>query len=119
MIRLLAAFLPTLLSALRSRRDLVLENLALRQQLATCAWAAVRTKDTYLRVQFLRIKSRRGAKKTILEVASSMLVAAFHMLRDGVECRDLGPSHLDRHDKTRTIKRLRDFGCTVEIPQAA
>ena len=95
----------------------------LKTTLVTCAWAAVRTKDTYLRAQFLRIKSRRGAKKAILAVASSMLVAAFHMLRDGVEYRDLGPSHLDRHDKTKTInrlvKRLRDLGCAVEIPQAA
>jgi hypothetical protein len=52
-----------------------------------------------------------------------MLTAAFHMLRDGVEYRDLGPAHLDRHDKTKTInrlvKRLRDLGCAVEIPQAA
>lgn len=95
----------------------------LKTTLVTCAWAAVRSKDTYLRAQFLRIKSRRGAKKAILAVASSMLVAAFHMLRDGVEYRDLGPSHLDRHDKTKTInrlvKRLRDLGCPVEIPQAA
>jgi len=37
MIRLLAALLPTLLAAMRSRRDLVLENLALRQQLVTLA----------------------------------------------------------------------------------
>ena len=34
MFRLLAALLPAVRSALRSRRDLVLENLALRQQLA-------------------------------------------------------------------------------------
>jgi hypothetical protein len=37
MLRLLVALLPTLRSALRSRRDLVLENLALRQQLVTLA----------------------------------------------------------------------------------
>ena len=37
MLRLLMALLPTLRSALRSRRDLVVENLALRQQLATLA----------------------------------------------------------------------------------
>jgi len=37
MLRLLVALLPTLRSALRSRRDLVVENLALRQQLATLA----------------------------------------------------------------------------------
>ena len=35
MLRLLVARLPTLRSSMRSRRDLVLENLALRQQLAT------------------------------------------------------------------------------------
>ena len=35
MLRLLVAVLPTLRSALRFRRDLVVENLALRQQLAT------------------------------------------------------------------------------------
>lgn len=83
----------------------------------------MRTKDTYLRAQFLRIKARRGAKKAILAVAASMLTAAFHMLGDGVEYRDLGPAHLDRHDKTKTInrlaKRLRDLGCQVQIPEAA
>jgi hypothetical protein len=35
----------------------------------------------------------------------------------------LGPSHLDRHDKTITIDRLvkrpRDLGCAGETPQAA
>ena len=35
MLRLLAALVPALRSAFRSRRDLVLENLAIRQQLAT------------------------------------------------------------------------------------
>jgi hypothetical protein len=35
MLRLLVALLPTLRSAMRSRRDLVVENLALRQQLVT------------------------------------------------------------------------------------
>jgi hypothetical protein len=62
-------------------------------------------------------------QEAILAVAASMLTAAFHMLRDGVEYHDLGPAHLDRHDRTKTInrlvKRLRDLGCAVEIPQAA
>ena len=37
MLHLLVVLLPTLLSAMRSRRVLVLENLALRQQLVTLA----------------------------------------------------------------------------------
>jgi transposase len=60
----------------------------LKTNLVTAAWSAVRVKATYLRAQFLRIKSRRGAKKAVMAVAASMLQAAFFMLRDGVRCRN-------------------------------
>jgi transposase len=94
----------------------------LKTMLVTAAWGAVRTKDTYLRAQFLRIKSRRGAKKAILAVAASMLTAAYYILRDGVPYHDLGPAHFDRHDKTKTIgrlvRRLKDLGCHVEVKAA-
>lgn len=95
----------------------------LKTTLVTAAWAAVRTKDTYLRVQFLRIKARRGAKKAILAVAASMLTACYHMLRTGQEYQDLGPDHFDRRDKTkaigRLVRRLQDLGCEVEVKAAA
>jgi transposase len=91
----------------------------LKTTLVTAAWAAVRTKDTYLRAQFLRIKSRRGAKKAILAVAASMLTACYFMLRDGVEYRDLGSDHFTRRDKAkavdRLVRRLRDLGCEVQL----
>jgi transposase len=91
----------------------------LKTTLVTSAWAAVRKKDSYLRAQFLRIKSRRGAKKAIMAVAASMLTASYYMLRDGVEYRDLGAFHFDRRDKTKTIRRLvrrlSDLGCQVEV----
>ena len=67
--------------------------------------------------------SNRGAKKAILAVAASMLTACYHMLRDGVEYKDLGPDHFDQRDKTKTIRRLvrrlNDLGCEVEIHEAA
>jgi transposase len=95
----------------------------LKATLVTAAWAAVRKKDSYLRTQFLRLKSRRGPKKAILAVAASMLTAAYYMLRDGVEYQDLGPDHFDRRDKskaiTRLVRRLHDLGCEVELKHAA
>ena len=96
----------------------------LKTALVTAAWSAVRVKNSYLHAQFLRLKARRGAKKAILAVAASMLTAAYFMLRDGVEYEDLGPDHFDRHDKTKTIrrllKRLADLGCNIEpIPHPA
>lgn len=91
----------------------------LKTTLVTAAWAAVRTKDSYLQAQFLRIKPRRGSKKAILAVAASMLNACYFMLRDDVDYRDLGSDHFDRFDRRKTIRRLvrrlEDLGCQVEI----
>jgi hypothetical protein len=90
--------------------------------LVNAAWAATHKKDGYLCAQFLRIKSRRGAKKAILAVASSMLTAACFMLRDGVEYHDLGAHHFEQRDTQqlakRLIQRLRDLGVAVEVKAA-
>ena len=95
----------------------------LKTTLVTAAWAAVRTKGSYLQAQFLRLKARRGAKKAILAVAASMLGACYYMLRDGVAYRDLGADHFARRDKAKTIgrlvRRLRDLGCEVDVKHAA
>jgi transposase len=95
----------------------------LKTTLVTAAWAAVRTKDTYLRSQFLRLKARRGPKKAILAVAASMITAAYHMLREDVPYKDLGPDHFDRLNKskaiTRLVRRLEDLGCQVELKHVA
>jgi len=95
----------------------------LKTTLVTAAWAGIRVKDSYLHALFLRIKSRRGAKKAILAVAASMLTATYFMLRDGVEYQDLGPDHFDRRDRSkvihRLVRRLRDLGCTVQISEEA
>ncbi len=91
----------------------------LKTTLVTAAWAAVRVKASYLHAQFLRLKTRRGAKKAILAVAASMLTAVYFMLRDSVAYRDLGPHHLDQRNRDTTIRRLtrklQELGCEVTI----
>jgi hypothetical protein len=91
--------------------------------LVQAAWAAVRKKDSYLRAQFLRLKSRRGPKKAIVAVAASILTAAYHILRDGVEYRDLGPQHFDRADRAklaaRLVRKLENLGYEIEVKNAA
>ena len=96
----------------------------LKTALVTAAWSAVRVKGSYLQAQFLRLKARRGAKKAILAVAASMLTAAYHMLKNGVEYQDLGADHFSRRDRSkaiqRLVRRLNDLGCDVQlVPQAA
>jgi len=91
----------------------------LKTTLVQCAWAAARTKGSYLQAQFHRIRSRRGVKKAIVAVAASILTAIYHMLKDGTMYQDLGPNHFDartkERQKNRLIKRLTDLGYTVEL----
>ena len=82
------------------------------------AWAAVKVEGSYLQAQFHRLRARRGAKKAIIGVAASMLTAAWHMLRNGTEWRELGAAHFDRADATNTAnrlsRRLQQIGYKVE-----
>lgn len=95
----------------------------LKTTLVQAAWAAARTRGSYFRAQFLRLKGRRGPKKAIMAVAASMLTAAYHMLRDGVDYKDLGADHFDRCDKNKTaqrlLRRLEELGLHVEVRPAA
>jgi hypothetical protein len=69
--------------------------------------AAGRTKDTYLRAQYLRIKRRRGHSKAIVAVAHSILVAAYYILKDEKAYDELGGDYfIRREDQERLTRRL-------------
>jgi len=103
----------------RTRRG----NPWLKTTLVQVAWVAARTRNTYLRAQFLRLKSRRGSKKAILAVAASMLTAAYHILKDDVMYHELGADYFDHRDKVqitrRLVRRLEALGLSVEVRPAA
>lgn len=90
----------------------------LKSTLVQAAWSAVRTKTSYFRAKFHRLKARRGPKKAIVAIAASMLRAAYAILRDGVPFRDLGPDHFSTADRAkmaaRLIKKLEEIGVPVE-----
>ena len=91
----------------------------LKTTLIQYAWAAVRTKGSYLQAQFHRLRSRRGAKKAIGAVAASILTAAYHMLKNGTLYQDLGADYFDGRAKTkqvlRLVGRLQNLGFAVHI----
>jgi transposase len=95
----------------------------LKTTLIQCAWAASRTKGSYLQAQYLRIRSRRGPKKAVGAVAASILTATYHMLKDGTLYQDLGTNHFDNRDKgkqaLRLVNRLQSLGFAVQITSMA
>jgi len=94
----------------------------LKTTIVQAAWGAAKTKNSYLRAQFLRIKSRRGPMKAIVAVAASMLTAIYHMLRTNQPYHDLTGAFFDSRDRTRLAKRLLPrladlgFQCQVAAP---
>jgi len=81
-------------------------NQSLRAGLVQAAHAAAHTRGTYLAAQYHRLAARRGQKRAILAVAHSILVMAYHMIRDQEPYRELGADYFDRCRPEATVKRL-------------
>lgn len=79
-------------------------NALLRTTLVTCAHSAVRNKQSYFHAQFTRISAHRGKKRAYVAVAHSMLVAIYHILKNGESFNDLGVDYYNRFNKERKIK---------------
>jgi transposase len=98
----------------------------LRAALIEAAWAASRTKNTYLSAQYRRFVKRMGKKKALVAVGHSILVIAYHLLNNKRTYQELGGDYFDKRyaekRRTRLIKQLQSLGLKVtveELPQAA
>lgn len=89
-------------------------NQLLRTTLVVCAHAAVKVKNSYFHAQFQRICAHRGKKRAYVAVAHSILIAVYHVLRDGVKFQDLGAEYYNQFNKERKInaylKKLKALG---------
>lgn len=99
-------------------------NQWLAEVLIQSAWAAARTRDTYLSAQFWRLARRIGKRKAAVAVAHSIVVIAYHLLRDEVDYNDLGGDffarQLDPERRTRhLVAKLEQLGHNVTLTPAA
>ena len=97
-------------------------NTLLRSTLVTCAHAATRNKKSYFYAQFMRISAHRGKKRAYVAVAHSMLVAIYHILKDGVVFKDLGADYYSQFNRERKInaylKKLKALGWEAPVVAA-
>lgn len=97
-------------------------NPHLTTALVQAAVAASRTKGTYLKEKYWRLKARRGPMRAALAVAHKILIAAYHMLANDTDHRDLGADHLDKisvvSTKNSLVKRLERLGYRVTLQEA-
>ena len=98
-------------------------NIHLRAILVGAAISASRTKGSYLKDKFHRLKARRGALRAALAIAHKILVSAYHMLAKNSPYRDLGEAYLDQIGQSRTVanlkRRLERLGYRVILEPSA
>lgn len=93
-------------------------NEMLKTTLVVCANSAVKNKNSYFHAQYQRISARRGKKRAKVAVAHSMLIAIYHILKDGpgtgVVFQDLGSDYYNQFNRERKInsylKKARSLG---------
>jgi hypothetical protein len=95
----------------------------LGEVLVECAWAAARSRDSYLSAHFWRLALRIGKKTAAVAVGHSMLVIAWHLLTDDCDYQDLGGDYLVRHDadraRQRAVAQLQALGYQVTLQPLA
>ena len=85
------------------------------------AWAAIKKKGSYFKDKYYRLKARRGAKKAIVAIAHRILLGIYHVIKDGIDFRDLGESYLTLRNKSQKVFQLRKQALSLGfdlVPQA-
>jgi transposase len=95
----------------------------LTEALTESAKAAARTKGTYLAAHHAQLRGRRGEAKAIGASRHDILVAYFHIVRDRVPFRELGPDwqrkrYSPEHRARRPQRQLEALGYEVTLSEA-
>jgi transposase len=78
-------------------------NVHLRSLLTEAGWAAARTKNTYFSSKYKSLARRRGKKKAIIALGHKILIAAYFIIKDKVEFKELGEDYLNNFRKDKLI----------------
>jgi len=95
----------------------------LKAALGVAALSASRSKGTYLAARYRRVAARRGPIKAVVAIEHTILIAVWHMLRNGEAYIDPGVDYYTRLDpqkaKNRAIRQLGELGYDVVITPVA
>ena len=81
-------------------------NKWLKSALVEAAWAASRTKKTYLSARYRRLAARRGKKRAALAVGHTILIMAYHIIKEQRTYKELGADYFDRLNEKHLVNRL-------------
>lgn len=98
-------------------------NKSLKSMLTECAWAATKSKDTYLKAKYHSMVGRKGKKRSLITIAHKILVICYYILKYKEPYKELGIDYFDKKKKEKVIngyiKKLNNLGYCVTLNNAA
>jgi transposase len=89
-------------------------NKNVKAVLTESAWAASKTKNTFLSSKYKRLAGRRGKKRAIVAVGHAILTIAYQMIKEKKSFLELGATYIDEKKREGQIKyfqkRLQELG---------
>jgi transposase len=74
--------------------------------LVQIAWAATRTKGTYLRAKYDSLVGKRGKKRALIAVGHKILCAIYHVIKNKEKYKELGAGFLEEKKIKNRIKNI-------------
>ena len=78
----------------------------LKNKLVQAAWAASRTKETYLSSKYKSLVVRIGKKRALVAIAHKILQIAYYIIKNKESYKELGGNYLELLREHRIVKRL-------------
>ena len=76
----------------------------MKSTLVECAWAASRTKNTYLGEKYRKLVPRLGKKKALLAIGHKILESIYHILQKKEPYKELGKDYLIKLGQQKKLK---------------
>lgn len=94
----------------------------LKTILVESAWAASRTKGTYLRSKYDSLVGRRGKKRALIAVGHKILCAAYFIIKNKEPYKELGGDYLEKRKAKNQVQsyldKLKNLGLEVTVKAA-
>jgi transposase len=94
-------------------------NIHLTTALVQSAQAASRTRGTYYKEKYWKLKARRGPMRAAMAIAHKILIAAYHLLSTNSDFIDVGPGYVGNSNATKKalVRRLERMGYEVTLKE--
>lgn len=74
--------------------------------LVEIAWAAIKTKGSFYKAKYYRLKARRGAKRAIVSIAHKIARCIYYIIKTGSDYYELGENYMSKREHKNKLSNI-------------